>query len=128
MRDRLTYPALFTAAYLATWAALHLLQADNPWIDRVIVGEIALSALLAVVAMSAATKRWTVRGLGIWGLMAAIVLIFATTQLIAWGVWEASPDLVRNLWRAMLAVAGPCMLYGYWTWWREGDGDAGNES
>ena len=121
--NRFRYPAYFTVVYLAVWAGLHLLGADNPWIDRVIVGEIALCALFAVLAMSIATKRWTVRGLGIWGLMSAIVLIYGTSQLIQIGVWETSPDMLRNLWRAILAVAGPCMLWGYWVWWRNEDGE-----
>lgn len=119
--NRLTYPALFTMAYLIVWAVLHVARVDNPWVDRVIIGEIALCALFAVVAMSIATRRWTVRGLGIWGLMTAIVLIFATSQLVEWQVLDATPTIVRNLWRAVLAIAGPCMLYGYWSWLREGD-------
>lgn len=121
--NRFWYPVAFTAAYVAVWVGLHFMGADNPWIDRIIVGEIALCALFAVMAMSIATKRWTVRGLGIWGLMSAIVLIYGTSQVIQAGVWDTSPDALRNLWRAILAVAGPCMLYGYWVWWRSEDGD-----
>lgn len=124
MRNRWIGPALSALAYAAVWAILFAYGAENPWIDRIVIGEIALAALFAAITMSTTTKHWTVRGLGIWGLMAAIVLIFAAAQLIDAGVWDETPVHVRNIWRAILAVAGPCMLWGYWSWWRQGDGDA----
>lgn len=120
MSGRFKPPFIFLSASLVVYAVLAVFAlngVESPWIDRIIVGEIALTAGYAVYAMFSSTFTWTVRGLGIWGLLLAIVLLYGTSQLVEWGfVPSPTPWFIRNTWRSMLAVAGPCMLYGYYYW------------
>ena len=123
MSGRFKPPFIFLSASLVVYAVLAVFAlngVESPWIDRIIVGEIALTAGYAVYAMFSSTFTWTVRGLGIWGLLLAIVPLYTTSQLVEWHVVSSPvPWFIRNTWRSMLAVAGPCMLYGYYRWSRQ---------
>lgn len=127
------YKPLLWFAYLSgcLWAALTMIYTwygyEGPWIDRFIAFEISLTALFTVVAMAWKTEQWTRRGLGIWGFMGAIVLLYIASQVREWGlVTGPLPPIVINTWRAPLFLGGLFMLYGYYKWAQDDswDGDA----
>ncbi len=92
---------------------------SGPWIDRIVVGQIAIVAMFTVASMSLKTKRWTIRGLGIWQFMAAILMLYTVSQLMEFGVLSRPvPQWLINTWRAPLVVGGSFMLYGYYRWTR----------
>jgi hypothetical protein len=98
-------------------AVLELMGMNSPWIDRVIVFEIFTTALFTSIAMIVGTDRWSLRGLGIWGFMFAIVISYIASQMVLWGLLSLPlPFYISNIWRSMLALAGPLMIYGYYRW------------
>ena len=102
--------------YVALTMIYYWADYRGPWIDRLIVFEIFLTALFAVLAMAVGTSRWSRRGLGIWDFMGAIVVSYIVSQAIEWGYLSIPlPQYVVNIYRAPLAVGGALMLYGfYW--------------
>lgn len=92
---------------------------DGPWIDRIVVGQIAVVAAFTVSSMSLKTLAWTIRGLGIWGFMGAILILYSATQLVEFGALNRPvAQWIVNIWRSPLVVGGSFMLYGYYRWTR----------
>ena len=103
--------------YLALTVVHYWFDYQGPWIDRLIVFEIFLTALCAVIAMTWKTTHWSRRGLGIWGFMGAIVISYVVSQAIEWGYLSVPlPQYIVNLYRSPLALGGAFMLYGYLRW------------
>lgn len=122
------YLGLWLLAVLLVWAFLLTIRADNPWVDLVIFGEIAITAFVVAFLMFRYTNDWTVRGLGIFGLMTVIFLLYGPSfgqQIRLWGPEPPAniptylPDWFVQLRRAIVAVSGPCLLWGFKQWWEE---------
>jgi hypothetical protein len=123
MTGRWLPPIYFSYLAGCLYAALTMIHYwygyQGPWIDRVIVFEIFLTALYTVTAMTFKTELWTRRGLGIWGFMGAIVVSYVVSQGIEWGYLSFPvPQYIVNLYRSPLALGGLFMLYGYYRWTR----------
>lgn len=132
--NAIRYLGFWVAAVASVWSVLMLYGKENPWIDRVITGEIAICALLSVLVIFWYTPKWSVRTIGVFSLMAAIVLLYTASQALDAGVFgppfhaaelppgaphpPTIPYWWRSLWRSMLAVAGPCLLWGFYHWWQ----------
>lgn len=130
--NRKQFLGSWVIAILLVWVFLLTFRADNPWIDIFIFGEIALAAVGVVVLMFRYTSNWTIRGLGIFGLMLVIFLLYGP-QLGQWlGFWGPPPprniptylpDWFVQLRRAIVVVSAPCLLFGFFQWWKENIGE-----
>lgn len=122
MNGRYRPPIYLLLASLVVYAILFALGErglERLWVDRAIVAEISLSAAFAVYAMGTSTPKWTIRGLGIFGFMLAIVIYHIAIQFAEWrAVRLALPFYVVNIWRSILLVSGALMLYGFAVWAR----------
>ena len=122
--NRAHYLPLFVLASVLVWLLLLTVRADNPRLDLFVYGEIALAAAIAVTIMVWNTRKWTVRGLGLLGLMLAIMLLYTPGLLRELSLMhDMTPNWFTQFRRALLIVSGPCLLYGFWVWWHEEDGD-----
>lgn len=120
MSGRVKPQIYFVYLSVCMYVALELVRRfvyDGPWIDRLVVGQIAIVAGYSVYAMSSETKVWSIRGLGIWGFMAAILILYTASQLAEWGAIERPVEpWIVNIWRSPLVVGGSFMGYGYYRW------------
>lgn len=121
--NRLSHPIRFIALVTVIWWAMLLVADRVPKIDLWIGGGIALACGAAAFIMIAGTRQWTTRGLGLLGLMLAIVLLYLPLPLREVGIMGTSPEWFIHLRRAILIVSGPFILIGIWQWFQEGDGD-----
>lgn len=138
LENVIRYFGVWLVAVAAVWSLLMVYGKENPWIDRLITGEIAVCGFFAAILIVRYTPKITVRTLGVFGLMVAIVLIFVAAQLLAAGIFgdptptalnQTLPDFpnmpkpatvpywLRSTWRSILAVSGPCLLVGFYEWW-----------
>lgn len=129
------YLGSWGAAVAAVWSLLMIYGRENDWVDRFIFSEIALCGLFACYFIIRYSPKLTVRVIGVFSLFAGIVVLYTAAQLLDLGVWGTPPRFttpppdtevaavvpywLRSLGRSMLAVAGPCILWGYYRWWNE---------
>lgn len=121
--NRFSHPVRFIALVTVIWWLMLLVADRVPKIDLWIGGGIALACGTAAIIMILGTQRWTTRGLGLLGLMVAIVLLYLPLPLRELGLMGASPEWFIHLRRAILIVSGPFILIGIWQWFQRGDGD-----
>lgn len=130
-RNRKKYLGGWAVAILIVWAVLLTIRADSPWVDLIIFGEVSVAAVGVVVLMFRYTDDWTVRGLGIFGLMLTISLLYGPQlgqHLRFWGppppanIPTYLPAEFVQFRRSIIAVSAPCLLYGFVVWYRENIG------
>lgn len=123
LHNRLWAPLRFIVVVCIVWVVMMAAADRVPKIDLWIGGGIALACGLAAVIMAVGTVNWTTRGLGLLGLMVAIVLLYLPLPLRELHVVGASPLWFIHLRRAILIVSSPFILIGIWQWFRDGDGN-----
>jgi hypothetical protein len=133
-RNAIQYLGLWLAAVAVVWSALMAYGRENPWVDRFIIGEIAVCGALAIIFIILYTPKFSIRTIGILSMFTGILILYVAAQMLAAGFWGDIPPAkelppgtqlppmvpywIRSLGRSNLAVAGPCILYGYYYWLR----------
>lgn len=128
--NAIRYLGSWLLAVAAVWALLMAYGREEPWIDRFIIGEIAVCGAIGVYFIVRYSPKFTTRVIGVTSLFAGIVVLYVAAQILATGYWgepirQADPPpgvgvvpyWWRSLGRSFLAVAGPCILWGYYHWW-----------
>lgn len=124
------YLGSWLVAVAAVWSVLMLYGKENPWIDRVIFGEIAICGVLVILFILRYTPEFKARNIGVFSMFFGIVVLYLASQLLAAGAFGEPikpayippgiprPPVIPYWWRclgrSMLAVAGPLVLWGYY--------------
>lgn len=129
------YLGSWVASVAAVWCLLMIYGRENEWVDRFIFFEIALCGAFACYFIIRYSPKLTVRVIGVLSLFSGIVVLYVGAQALDFGAFgepirsftpppgtpkpAALPCWWRSLGRSMLAVSGPCILWGYYHWWTE---------